>query len=36
MQPPPPSFPYGIFVETPENVDELEAMAQKFDTKNLR
>jgi hypothetical protein len=31
MQAPPPSFPYGIFVEAPENLEDLQAMAFKFD-----
>jgi hypothetical protein len=31
MHAPPPSFPYGIFVEAPDDLESLQAMAAKFD-----
>ena len=31
MQTLPPSFPYGIFVEAPDDLEFLQAMAAKFD-----
>jgi hypothetical protein len=31
MHAPPSSFPYGIFVEAPDDLEALQAMAVKFD-----
>ena len=31
MHAPPPSFPYGIFVEAPDDLESLQGMALKFD-----
>jgi hypothetical protein len=31
MQALPPSFPYGIFVEAPDDLESLQAMAAQFD-----
>jgi H-NS histone family len=33
MQALPPSFPYGIFVEAPDDLESLQAMAAKFDAR---